>query len=143
MILSVYITMYVLCSNINCYCVQLFCDISENYIFIHFQGHVNSCTTVQKGHSMRSAGKWCILRMRITRMDTEMHVKASFINIHSTELSAVLVELMCTISRIRCLICCVAITRIYALGMNFVIHWFIVHLTILPLYQSISLGIFR
>ena len=42
--LSGYITIYVLCNGINCYCVQLFCELSENYIFILFQGHVNSCT---------------------------------------------------------------------------------------------------
>ena len=84
---QVTITIYVLCSSINCYCVRLFCDISENSVCILFQGHVNSCTngvirTVYMGHSMRSAGKWCILRIRITRMDTEMRVKAIFINTH-------------------------------------------------------------
>jgi len=79
--------MYVLCSNINCYWSNCFV-ICPKITFSHFfHGHVNSCTngvirTVQKGHSKRSAGKWCILRMRITRMDTEMRVKASFINIH-------------------------------------------------------------
>jgi hypothetical protein len=56
---------------------------------------------------------------RIILMDSEMRIEVSFIHIRALSYSALPTELMCRVCCIDCMLCCVAITRIYALSMNF------------------------